>query len=164
SGDATRSHRRLEQYAGTSTWVLGVDGDELYDPGGLAKLREALSAGTWADVFRLKAHVLNCETIDHDSGMARGFMAPPSPPLTKLFTFQAIDSWRGGWERLHGPPPVFRPGYDWDSWRTLAEETAWETDPLRALHVAFLRRSSRDGDNFGRGRRNLPESGMYRRG
>ena len=39
SPDAGDSHRALEQYAGTGTWVLGIDGDELYDPTGLARLR-----------------------------------------------------------------------------------------------------------------------------
>ncbi len=44
---ATRaeSHELLEPYAGTDTWVLRVDGDELYDPAGLARFARALEAG-----------------------------------------------------------------------------------------------------------------------
>ncbi len=164
SGDATRSHLRLEQYAGTPTWVLGVDGDELYDPTGLARLRERLLVGEYSDWFRLKAHVLHCEALDRTVGVARGYLAPPSRAVTKLFNFDAIESWPGGWERLHGPTPTFRRGYDWDSWRTLVDETTWETDPLRALHLCFLRRSSRDCDDVALGRRNLAETGLYRRG
>ncbi len=37
SSDAGDSHRALEAYAGTPTWVLGVDGDELYDPEALMR-------------------------------------------------------------------------------------------------------------------------------
>jgi len=33
------SHALVEGYAGTDTWVFGIDGDELYDPAGLARLR-----------------------------------------------------------------------------------------------------------------------------
>ena len=39
---ATDSHRPLERYAGTPTWAIGVDGDELFDPAALTVLREAL--------------------------------------------------------------------------------------------------------------------------
>ena len=34
SRNAAVAHRLLAPYAGTDTWVLGVDGDELYDPAG----------------------------------------------------------------------------------------------------------------------------------
>ena len=63
SKDAGISHRVLEAYAGTETWVLGVDGDELYDPSALGRLRVDLEAGAHADVFRLKSHVLNCDEL-----------------------------------------------------------------------------------------------------
>jgi hypothetical protein len=164
SSDAGRSHRRLDRYAGTPTWIVRVDGDELYDPAGLARFRETLLGGAHADVFELKAHVLHCESLDRAAGVAQGFLAPPSRAGTKLFNFAAIERWRGGWERLHGPPPVFRPGYGPESWRTLADETTWDSDPLRALHLCFVRRSSLDQDDFASGRRNLMETGMYRRG
>ena len=164
SRDAGRSHRCLEQYAGTSIWVIRVDGDELHDPVGLARFRQELLGGAHADVFELKAHVLHCEHLDRAAGTATGFLAPPSRSGTRLFNFAAIESWAGGWERLHGPPPVFRPGFSQESWRSLADETTWQTDPLRTLHVCFVKRSSRDRDGFGLGRRNLAETGLYRRG
>src|SRR5206468_3748630 len=44
------SHRVLERYAGTPTWVLRVDGDELHDPEKLRRLREDLRFGAYADV------------------------------------------------------------------------------------------------------------------
>jgi hypothetical protein len=157
---AADSHRPLEHYAGTATWVLGVDGDELFDPAALPRLREALLAGEHADVFRLKGHVLNCDALDLDERTASGFMAPPSRPVTKLFNLAAVGEWSGASERLHDGHPVFRGGYDWQSLRYLSESSGWAEDPLRCLHVCFLRRSGRD-DN---GRRpNLNETGRYDR-
>ncbi len=78
------AHRLLAPYAGSDTWVIGVDGDELYDPAGLARLRRNLLGGAHADVFRVKAHVLNCDEVDTSAGTASGWLAPPSRPVTKL--------------------------------------------------------------------------------
>jgi hypothetical protein len=44
SRDAAESHALLDEYMGTATWVLGVDGDELFDPAGLAQLAGDLRA------------------------------------------------------------------------------------------------------------------------
>ena len=67
SSDAGDSHRVLEPYAGTATWALGIDGDELYDPGALARLRDELEAGVRGRV-PLKGHVLNCEELEERQG------------------------------------------------------------------------------------------------
>jgi hypothetical protein len=158
SGRSPDSHRPLERLAGSSVWALGVDGDELFDPAGLAQLRPQLLAGEHSDVFRLKAHVLNCDQIDSERKRASGYMAPPSRPVTKLFNLAAVDSWAGSSQRLHDGIPRFRPGYDWDSMRYLSESLGWEDDPLRCLHMCFLPRSSRDQDS-GQTRRNITESG-----
>jgi hypothetical protein len=162
SSDAADSHRVLEPYAGTETWALGVDGDELYDPGALARLRDELEGGGHADVFRLKAHVLNCDALDEHTGVAEGYLAPPSRPVTKFFNLAAVDSWTGCLERLHDGAAAFRPSFGWDSMRYLSEDADWDTDPLRMLHTCFLRRSSKD---TGEGpRKGLPETGAWRRG
>jgi hypothetical protein len=154
------SQEPLEQYAGTQTWVLGVDGDELYDPVALAKLRDALTAGEHSDVFRLKGHVLNCDELNVDTGTASGYMAPPSRPITKLFNFAAVSSWTGSSHRLHDGWPEFRPGFHWESLRYLSETTGWEDDWLRCLHVCFLPRSTRDNGSV---RLNPVETGTYDR-
>jgi hypothetical protein len=155
------AHGLLEPYAGTETWVLGVDGDELYDPAQLALFRQDLLAGAHADVFRLKAHVLNCDELDDDRKTASGWQAPPSRPITKLFNFGAVESWKGIPEPLQGGEAVFRPRYHWESRRDLATDTTWDTDPLRCLHVCFVRRSSLDPDDVGGGRKSLAESGEF---
>lgn len=159
---AADSHRSLERYAGTPTWVLGVDGDELFDPAALGRLREALLSGQHADVFRLKAHVLNCEEINARAQTATGWMAPPSRPVTKLFYLGAVEEWAGCSERLHDGHPAFRPGYRLESMRYLSETLSWDDDPLRCLHTCFMRRSSWKTDD-GVGRLNIGEGGTYDR-
>jgi hypothetical protein len=155
----------LEPYAGTATWVLGVDGDELYDPDALARLRQLLEQGAYADAFHLKAHVLNCTALDEVHGSAAGHMSPPSRPVTKLFNMAAVETWTGCPQRLHAGAPQFRPGFDWSSLRYVSEDTEWSSDPLRMLHVCFLRRSSSDEDVADTvARRNLSETGAFRRG
>jgi hypothetical protein len=162
TSDAGDSHRAIEEYAGTRTWALGVDGDELFDPVGLAELKEQLAEGVYDSAFHVKGHVLNCSELDHAGARATGYMAPPSRPVTKLFNLAAVDSWTGCLERLHDGRPVFRDGYGWESLRYVSEETGWEGDPLRMLHVCFLRRSSKDAD--GDVRLGLPETGAWKRG
>jgi hypothetical protein len=152
----------IEDLAGTATWVLGVDGDELYDPFALRRLKELLAGGAFADAFHVKGHVLNCVELDEAGGSASGYLAPPSRPATKLFNLSAVDSWGGCLERLHGGNAAFRPGYGWDSLRYLSEAMDWDTDPLRMLHTCFLRRSSADSDDSAR--LGLPETGAWRRG
>ena len=162
STNSALAHKLLEQYAGTPTWVLGVDGDELYDPDRLPGFRDELLGGAHADVFRLKAHVLNCDELAEST--ASGWLAPPSRPMTKLFNFRAVESWRGIAEPLQGGDAVFRPGYHWESRRDLADGTTWETDPLRCLHLCFLRRSSADPADIGGGRKSLAESREFELG
>jgi hypothetical protein len=53
--------------------------------------------------------------------------------------------------------PVFRPGFHRESRAFLSETRDWDDDPLRMLHVCFLRRSSQDDDEAHAGRRNLGE-------
>ena len=164
SRNSADAHRMLEQYAGTQTWVIGVDGDELYDAAGLERFRRDLLAGAHADVFRLKAHVLNCDDLDRATRTAVGWLAPPSRPVTKLFNFAAVESWTDSPDPLQAGRAAFKPGYEWETRRDLADTTTWESDPLRCLHVCFLRRSSADPDDGGVGRRNLDESREFDRG
>jgi len=118
--------------------------------------------GAHGDVFRLKAHVLNCDEIEQAARTAIGWLAPPSRPITKLFNFGAAESWAESPDPLQSGDVVFRPGYHWESRRDLADATTWDTDPLRCLHVCFLRRSSRDLE--GGTRKNLDESREFDRG
>lgn len=156
------SHELLEPYVGTDTWVLRIDGDELYDPAGLALMRGRLDDGEFRGVFRVLGNVLHALELDEDDLTASGYLSPPSRPISALYNLAAVESWTGCPERLHAGDPVFRAGYDWGSVEPLYERRSWEDSPLRCLHACFLRRSS--GDSDGAWRHNLGELGAYRRG
>src|SRR6266508_889645 len=155
SHHAGDSHSLLEPYAGTETWVFGVDGDELYDPERLASFRQDLLAGAYDTAFKVASNVLNCVELDQTRRSATGYLSPPSRSITKLYNFAAIDEWRGdGAERLHGGTIVFRDGFDESSVDNIGERLPWDETPLRCLHACFLQRSTaepaRSGDSYAR--------------
>ena len=138
----SESHKRIAGFAGTDTWVFGVDGDEIYDPRGLTHLRHDILAGRYAENWRLVGHTLHCETFNESDSTAAGFMAPPSRTATKLFNFAAIDYWQGCAQRLHGGDLKFKQGFcETRQYRTF-EHTSWDQSDFRCLHMAFVRRSS----------------------
>lgn len=154
------SQEELARRAGEPWWVFGVDGDEVYDPLGLARLRPLLLNGTFDEWWMVMGHCLHAESWDEEAGRAQGWMAPPSRSVTKLYNFAAIESWEGeSQERLHGGQPVFRPGYSADKKKRLQEEMSWEDSPLRCLHLCFCRRSRME--KRGGARQNIAE--MYGR-
>jgi hypothetical protein len=164
---ARESHRLVEPYAGTNTWVFGVDGDELYDPARLETFRSQLLAGAHQDAFKVASNVLNCVQLDRGrETTASGHLSPPSRSITKLYNFNAIDAWAGDdSERLHGGRISFRDGYDEHSVENIGETVSWEQTPLRCLHVCFLRRSTADPEPRGEpsGRPILEETAMQDR-
>lgn len=148
---ASASHAMVQGYAGTRTWVFGVDGDEIYDPGGLAEFREALLAGRFDRWWAIFGNVLNCTGIDLARKEASGYLAPPSRSMTKLYNFSAISRWDGPCpERLHGGTPVFKEGFDVSLRCNLHEQVSWEESSFRCLHMGFLPRSSSDRGVEGR--------------
>jgi hypothetical protein len=155
------SHVVLEPYIGTDTWVLRIDGDELYDPSRLASLRQSLDDGAHREVFRVLGNVLHTVQLDRGTCTASGYLSPPSRPISALYNLGAVESWTGCLERLHAGRIVFRPGFDWRVVEALSEHFDWDESPLRCLHACFLRRSSTDDGSSSRG--NLGELGTYRR-
>jgi hypothetical protein len=163
---ARESHRVVEPYAGTNTWVFGVDGDELYDPVRLETFRSQLLAGAHGNAFKVASNVLNCVRLERSQGTASGHLSPPSRSITKLYNFNAIDAWAGDdSERLHGGRISFRSGYDERSVENIGETVSWGDTPLRCLHVCFLRRSTADPEPSGppSGRPILEETAMQDR-
>ena len=155
------SHEVLEPYAGTDTWVIRVDGDELYDPTRLGAFRERLLAGEFASAFRILGTVLHATELDRDQVTASGYLSPPSRPISALYNFCAVESWTGALERLHAGQIRFVDGFDWDAVEPLYERFGWDDSSLRCLHVCFLPRSS--SDVSGTPRSNLGELDAYRR-
>jgi hypothetical protein len=158
------SHTLIEPYASTASWVFGVDGDEIYDPGRLAGFREQLLAGAYDHAFKVASNVVNCVELDRERQTAKGYPSPPSRSITKLYNFAAIESWTGdGAERLHGGSIVFRPGYDERSVDNIGERLSWDESPLRCLHMCFLPRSSCESEAVETPRPILEQSGMHDR-
>ncbi len=145
------SHAFIRSYAGSNTWILGVDGDEIYDPAGLLRLKTKLLAGEYADSWIVFGGVLNVRELRGNS--AFGHFSPPCRSMTKLYNFNAIEDWAGPCaERLHGGSIRFRPGYHDQLRLDLHKQYSWEDLDFRCLHVCFLRRSSLE-----------PENGLFRK-
>jgi len=145
--DTRDSHRLIQTYAGSDTWVFGVDGDEIYDPAGLLRFRARLDAGEFAEWWVVFGNVLNVKALDATLMSANGHLAPPCRSMTKLYNFSAIESWDGDCiERLHGGEIVFRENYDAALRCSLHESVDWDHADFRCLHLCFLKRSSKDTD------------------
>jgi len=139
------SHDMIAGYAGTPTWVMGVDGDEVYDPERLRRLRPELLAGKYDGTFKLLGNVLNVRRLDRARQVAHGYLAPPCRSMVKLYNFNAIEAWPPPCpERLHGGVITYRPGFGEHSVRALHHEFDWDRTPLRCLHLCFTHRSSVD--------------------
>lgn len=153
--DAGASHEMLQPYVGTPAWVFGVDGDEIYDRAGLARLRARLAAGTYDRWWALFGNVLNVKQLDLAAKTAEGHLAPPCRSMTKLYHFAALESWRGKIvERLHGGEIRFRAGHGEQLRLNLHEQASWAAADFRCLHLCFLDRSSREAPGVGP-RRNI---------
>jgi hypothetical protein len=143
--DPRNSHELIQGHAGKNVWVFGVDGDELYDAGGLRMLRSQLLDGKYDDYWMLLGNVLHCTKLDSVTRVARGYMAPPCRSMTKLYNFSLINSWNGNCqERLHGGLLKFKEGYGPDVRKYLYKEVGWDDSIFRCLHLCFLPRSSND--------------------
>ena len=151
------SHALIQHLAGSPTWVFGVDGDEIYEPDRLARLREKILSGDFDKHWMLLGNVLHVTKLDKDRRTASGHLAPPCRSMTKLYNFNAIESWNGYTpERLHGGRVRFRAGFTRDDRRMLQNEAAWPEADFRCLHLCFLKRSSRDTESTNR--RNIIET------
>jgi len=150
-GHPGESHELISGFAATQTWVFAVDGDELYDPSGLAELRRKISAGDFDDWWMLLGNVLHCTEFNHKEGYALGHLTPPCRSMTKLYNFSKINYWKGPCpERLHGGDISFKKGYSMAHRLLLYEQMDWESSFFRCLHFCFLPRSSKDVAEAGR--------------
>ncbi len=132
----------LEPYYDTKSWIFGVDGDEIYDPHGLAIMRERLMRDEFSDYWCIFGNVLNVVELDANRKSARGYLAPPSRSMTKLYNFSLILNWTNCPERLLGDDVTFKDGYHARLRRYLHEEVTWDQSNFRCLHMPFMKRSS----------------------
>jgi glycosyltransferase involved in cell wall biosynthesis len=156
--EARESHFLVNGFAGSRTWVFGIDGDEVYDPIGLQCLRAELLAGKYDEWWVVFGNVLNCTAVDASSRTAAGYLAPPCRSMTKLFNFNLIESWDGAVSHVFANGTVkFKAGYDASRRLNLHEQFTWEESHYRCLHTCFVPRSTLD---YGSGvaRPNVSES------
>lgn len=142
------AHPLIEGFAGSKTWIFGVDGDEIYDPDGLTRMRQELHKGTFKEQWLLFGNVLNCTTIDFTRKTAKGYLAPPSRSMTKLFNFSLIESWVNCPFVLSGGTMTFKDGYHAKLCYHLGKEISWEDAYFRCLHTVFIKRSSLQKHTF----------------
>lgn len=167
--DGNNTHKYVEDYAGTPTWILRIDGDEIFDPVGLAQLRERLLAGKFDEFWRLEASTLHVVGISFHQSQAYGYAPPGVAVLSNLYNFNAIESWHPGpRERLHGNSSIaFRSGYSLNSIKSFWNEHSWNDSQFRGLHMCFFPRSSLDEDinyyNQLDSRKNIAEFRLARR-
>jgi len=138
-----RTNRHLQSYIGEDVWVFGLDGDEIYDPDALQRLRPRVLAGEFASRWAVFGHSLHPTVLDLDSRRAVGYVTPPAAPATKLYNFAIVESWHANTQRLHGRP-VLKPGYDISFGFKDRVATSWAESDFRNLHLCFFPRSSLD--------------------
>jgi glycosyltransferase involved in cell wall biosynthesis len=156
--EARESHFFVNGFAGSRTWLFGIDGDEVYDPIGLQRLRAELLAGKYDEWWVVFGNVLNCTAVDASSRTATGYLAPPCRSMTKLFNFNLIESWDGAVTHVFANGTIkFKPGYDASRRLNLHEQFTWEESHYRCLHTCFVPRSTLDCGS-GVARPNVSES------
>lgn len=141
---ADGTNRHLQPYIGEDVWVFGLDGDEIYDRDGLARLRARVLGGEFAGRWSVTGHSLHATVVDFDRGRATGYVTPAAAAATKLYNFAAIASWHANTQRLHGRP-VLKPGYIYDREGADPVGPVWTASDFRNLHMCFFPRSSSDG-------------------
>lgn len=142
--DVEESHSFVLPFVGKPVWLLAVDGDEIYDPAGLARLRHGVLRGEYDGFWRLYGHVLNVTHLDLKQKRAKGYSSPPGHSMTKLYNMEAIQSWEGAPQRLHGGVMILKPQWDLKSGIfAFFHQTEWEESMFRCLHMVFVKRSSR---------------------
>lgn len=168
--DANNTQKYLEKYFGTPTWVLGIDGDEIHDPIGLARMRTRILSGEFDHLWSIASRYLHVTEFNFIDFIVRGYPSPPAKAGLKLYNFNAIDNWQSKWrkrERLHGKGLVFREGYSKQKTYNFSKETDWDDADFRCLHLCFLQRSPQDRDNSSPkvlpARKNPAESRILRR-
>jgi glycosyltransferase involved in cell wall biosynthesis len=143
--NASESHELIRVYANSNTWVFPVDGDELYDPYGLKRLRSKIMSGQFDSYRQCYGNVLHCTDFNLKTLVAKGYLSPPSRTMTKLYNFGAIYDWEGPClEKCLGGRILFKEGFSEHSNLCLHEKMGWDESYFRCMHMVFQRRSSLD--------------------
>ena len=88
--DGNNTHRYIEEYAGKPVWVIKIDGDEIFSPSGLSKLKNRLYAGEFDNFWMIEASTLHTTGIEFEAGKAFGYTQPAARGCLFLYNFNAI--------------------------------------------------------------------------
>lgn len=152
--DHTLTGRYTYEYFKTKSFLFAVDGDEIYDPVGLSKIREKIKNGDYDNCWKISGSSFHVEEWNEqdDTPNLSGFTCPPNKHVVKLYNFNVIESWTQG-ERLHGAGPSPYPNYIEEnikvkfaneSGQTESQIVPWGFSNLKCLHMCFVPRSSKD--------------------
>ncbi len=148
--DISMSHFLIQEYVGTDTWVFCVDGDEIYDPAGLSRLKPLITEGKYRKYWMLRGYFYHLIDLDLERKQAVGYLAPPSKDPNKLYNLSLLESWPVDREvpLCHCMTHKFKnPKYHSNKLpkkKLLYKESKWEGCPLRCVHTRMLKRSSQE--------------------
>ena len=134
----------------TKTFLFAVDGDEIYDPVGLERIRKDIKDGVYDSSWKISGNSFHVEEWTDD--WISGFTCPPNKHVVKLYNFNVIDDWIQG-ERLHGMGVSPYPSYIEsqidvkfcnEKGQPQNQIIPWGFSNLRCLHTCFMPRSSKD--------------------
>ena len=134
------TNKFIEKYYSTDTWVLGVDGDEIYDPFGLKEFKKELLAGKWDDYWNIKGAQINVFELNEKTakGHSNEFGCRG---CGKLYNFNQIKTgciaFSKNCERLHG----LDINALYDNYKK-TKFLSFKENNLRFLHLCFINRSS----------------------
>ena len=148
--DISMSHSVVQRYIGTDTWVFCVDGDEIYDPLGLSRLKPIIKSGKYQKYWMLRGYFYHVIDLDIKNNQARGYLAPPAKDPNKFYNFSMLKSWKIDREvpLCHCMTHKFKnPKYNphrKPKRKLLHKEFKWDDCPLRCVHTRMLQRSSQE--------------------
>ena len=138
----------IEPYFDMNTWIFGLDGDEMYDPQGLASMQKHLLEGAFSKDYCIFGNELNVTSLD---------LALRSRSIANLYKFSMSESWNNCPERLLGNDLTFKEGFNADLRRYLLIELDLEESHFRCLHMSFMKRSTAQKTRLSRTRLNPDE-------
>ncbi len=148
--DINKTHTIVEKYAGEDKWIFGVDGDEIYDPQGLAHLRVKILYGKYQKFWMLRGYFYHLVNLDMNTKKAEGYLAPPSKDPNKLYNFSLLKSWPTDniQPLFHCQTHVFKNNkyysQNYPKRKLFHKKHEWDDCPLRCVHTRMLKRSSKE--------------------
>lgn len=139
-----KTHKFIEDYVNSSSWILKIDGDEIYDPVGLTTLRKKLLEGEFDQYWSVQAYSTHVLGINFEKSISFGFVPPDAEPGLFMVNMNSMVKWRAkNKERLHGHKNiVFKPGFSRDRVYCYWKEKSWTESEFKVLHLCFLPRTT----------------------